>query len=165
MPPNNFFNSQAVHFGYVGAESFLIEGTIADNIRYGALKSIDTSDKACLKALKRAHLDDLVTANPQILDHKINENGEGLSAGQKQRLALARALLGNPQLLILDEASANLDGETEADIAKTVSGLKGSCTTIIVTHRPGMLTYADKVLQMEKSWDKNSENHVNETAV
>jgi ABC-type multidrug transport system fused ATPase/permease subunit len=165
MQPSDFFSNQAIHLGYVGAESFLIEGTIAENIRYGARKSLDTSDEACLRALNRAHLDDLVEANTQILDHRINENGEGLSAGQKQRLTLARALLGDPQLLILDEASANLDSETEANIARTISELKGTCTTIIVSHRPGMLTYADKILSMDKTWDTNSEKPANGSAV
>ena len=105
MPPEKFFKCQAVSLGYVGTESFLIEGTIADNLRYGAKDSVDTSEEACLNAMKQASLDELIQANPKILNHKINENGEGLSAGQKQRLGLARALLGKPQLLILDEVS------------------------------------------------------------
>ena len=149
MPPEKFFKCQAVSLGYVGTESFLFEGTIADNLRYGATDSVDTSEEACLNAMKQASLDELIRANPKILNHEINENGEGLSAGQKQRLGLARALLGKPQLLILDEVSANLDIDTESGIATTVSKLKGSCTTVIVSHRAGMLAYTDKTIRIK----------------
>ena len=160
--PTDFFNKRASNLGYVGADPLLIDGTIADNLRYGASKETDVSEPACLEALELAHLGGLIAENPDFLNHKINENGEGLSAGQKQRLSLARALLNKPQLLILDEVSANLDSDTEAEIAQVVAALKGACTTIIVSHRQGMLTHADSILPMDKVWKTSTHSAVEE---
>jgi ABC-type bacteriocin/lantibiotic exporter with double-glycine peptidase domain len=161
LPPDIFFRERNVRLGYVGAESFLIEGSIGENLRYGAPKDIDISDNACLKALQKAHLNDLIDSQPHFLEMQLNENGDGLSAGQKQRLGLARALLGKPQLLILDEVSANLDMDTELQIAKTVSELKGSCTTIIVSHRSGMLSFADSSFVLEIIWNSKRDQGPN----
>lgn len=127
--------------GYVGPDSFLIEGTVLDNLRYGLTRepSSDEIDEA-LAAAECGFLKDLG------LSHKLTEQGQGLSAGQKQRLALARALLRRPALLVLDEATSNLDGETEARIVETLTRLKGRMTILAVSHRPALLALADRRL-------------------
>ena len=84
------------------------------------------------------------------MKYKISENGEGVSAGQKQRLSLARAILILPKLLILDEASSNLDTETEKDITKSIKYLKGKSTVVIVSHKQGILQFADSVIDLEQ---------------
>ena len=82
------------------------------------------------------------------LNYKIEEDLSGLSAGQKQRLCLARAILNKPNLLILDEATANLDETNEHQVAEILKELKGKCTTMIVSHRLGILAFADMVLKI-----------------
>ena len=98
-----------------------------------------------------AELGDFVKAHPEGLDYSLTEAGEGMSSGQKQRLCLARALLSSPPLLILDEVSSNLDDRTEAAIAETLSKLKGKTTILIVSHRAGMIRFADSILDLDSS--------------
>lgn len=130
--------------GYVGPESFLVEGTIRENLVYG----LDTvpSARELNEALNKAECA-FVHALPRGLDHKLSEQGQGLSAGQKQRLSLARALLRRPKALILDEATANLDLETESRLMETLSKLKSEMTLVIVTHRSTLLPLADLKLE------------------
>lgn len=132
--------------GFVGAEPFLIAGTIADNLNYGACRPYTPDEYR--DALHRASLLSLIESLPQGLAHLIQENGEGLSAGQKQRLALARALLRQPLLLILDEFTANLDATTEREIVTSLATLKGSCTILLVSHRPEALAYTDVRIEL-----------------
>jgi ABC-type multidrug transport system fused ATPase/permease subunit len=129
--------------GYVGPESFLIEGTISENLKYGLEHhpSVAEMNHALLKADC-----DFVAQLPQGLEHLITEQGHGLSAGQKQRLCLARALLRKPRALILDEATANLDSETELRLLKTFDRLKGEMTIVGITHRQEMLKYSDQIV-------------------
>lgn len=143
----DFFTGNSSQIGYVGAEPFLIEGTIRDNLLYGARQN--HSDEELYNALRMAKLEATILKLENQLDYFIHETGEGLSAGQKQRLSLARAFLENPKLLVLDEASANLDEKTELEIAETISQLKGRCTVIIVSHRPGLLSQADQILDLQ----------------
>lgn len=144
--PKEFFGDAGIRVGYVGAEAFLIAGSIRDNLRYGFLGH--ANDEALFEALASAHLRDVVECLPGGLEYLIGEDGSGLSAGQKQRLCLARALLNRPQVLILDEASANLDAETESDIAESLNALRGACTIVIVSHRTGLLKYADRTVAL-----------------
>lgn len=132
--------------GYVGAEPFLIEGTIYENLVYGSKQPIERED--CWKALKEAGLEEEIYRLPEQLDTPMSENGSGLSSGQKQRLALARAILGKPDLLFLDEVSSNLDTETERLIARSISRLRGRCTVLVISHRPGILEHADRCLDL-----------------
>ncbi|MBI5247317.1 MAG: ABC transporter ATP-binding protein [Elusimicrobia bacterium] len=131
--------------GYVGPESFLLEGTILQNITYGLPGSTPRADIDA--ALRQAECQ-FVASLPLGLEHPLTEQGQGLSAGQKQRLSLARALLRKPTILILDEATSNLDMETEARLVDTLEGLKGSMTIIAVTHRRELLRIADKHLEL-----------------
>jgi len=145
--PADFFDDPTVRVGYVGAESFLIAGTIRENLRYGL--SAKAGDDDLWTALGHAELRSTVEELPGRLEYAIAEDGSGLSAGQKQRLCLARALLSKPHLLVLDEVSANLDTDTEHAIAESLKNLRGTCTTILVSHRKGIFRYADRVVALD----------------
>jgi ABC-type bacteriocin/lantibiotic exporter with double-glycine peptidase domain len=148
LPPQDFFRDRSNRVGYVGADAFLIEGSLRANLVYGHPAPESVTDEDCWLALKRVLLGDLVAGLPGGLSYAVAEDGSGLSAGQQQRLCLARALLGDPLVLILDEATANLDSETEHEIANCLKSLKGRCTTIIVSHRDGVLIHSDARLEL-----------------
>jgi len=147
---NDFFENYRIKTGYVGAEPFLIEGTIKDNLNYGHSYEGEITSKQYDKALQFSNLYEMIESLPGKMEYKISENGDGLSAGQKQRLSLARAILILPRLLILDEVSANLDTETELDIAKSIKYLKGKSTVVIVSHKQGILQFADSVIDLDQ---------------
>lgn len=144
LPPEVYFNSLNSKVGYVGPEPFLIKGTIKENLLYGIKAKI--SEKQIWESLQLASLHEFVKSTT--LEYCIPEDQSGLSAGQKQRLCLARAFLNTSQLLVLDEATANLDEATETDIAIAIQKLKEKCTTIIVSHRPGILKSVDKIIDL-----------------
>ena len=144
--PTAFFGDPNMRVGYVGADAFLIAGSVRDNLRYGI--AVEADDAALFAALELARLRVTVENLPGALDYLIAEDGSGLSAGQKQRLCLARALLNRPHVLVLDEASANLDAATESEIAEMLKELHGRCTTILVSHRTGILKYANRIVTL-----------------
>lgn len=131
--------------GYVGPENFVIEGSIRDNILYG-LREVP-SEQEIQRALSLAECGFVGNLN-EGLDYRITEQGEGLSAGQKQRLSLARALLRKPKALILDEATSNLDSETESKLIQIFLKLKSEMTIIFITHRPSLLQIADMQIEL-----------------
>lgn len=133
-----------IRIGYVGAEPFLIRGTLKDNLCYGV--SSPVSEEEIVQVLKMVSLENLIEEKG--LGYIISEDHSGISAGQKQRVCLARAILNKPSLLILDEATANLDELNEKHVAQILNNLKGQCTTIIVSHRAGILAYADRIIEM-----------------
>jgi ATP-binding cassette, subfamily B, bacterial PglK len=92
---------------------------------------------------------DFVDSLPSGLDSRAGERGSKLSGGQRQRLGIARALYTNPKLLILDEATSSLDGQTEADISDSINALKGEVTVVIVAHRLSTIRKADRVVYLE----------------
>ncbi len=133
------------NIGYVGAESFIIEGTILDNLLYGVKETI--SEEELLKVCEMAECG-FIHSLPNGFKQKITDQGLGLSMGQKQRLAMARALLRHPSALILDEATANLDLDTEKRLLQTLARLKGKVTIIASTHHPEILKFADQHIKL-----------------
>ncbi|MFG2591631.1 thiol reductant ABC exporter subunit CydD [Streptomyces sp. NPDC048438] len=131
---------------WVPQHPHLFAGTIAENVR---LARPDADDAAVMAALRAAGAYDFVDALPAGAETPLGEDGSGLSAGQRQRLALARAFLADRPLLLLDEPTASLDGETEAGIVDAVRRLAVGRTVLLVVHRPALLTVADRVVTLE----------------
>lgn len=142
--PQSYFESLENRIGYVGAEPYLFRGTLKENLTYGV--RIPITEEDIKRALKTSRLEDFYKRVGE--SYLISEDQTGLSAGQRQRLCLARALLNKPHLLVLDEATANLDKQTEEEIAIDISKLKGTCTVLIVSHQPGMLKFVDKIIAL-----------------
>ncbi|MFE6065719.1 thiol reductant ABC exporter subunit CydD [Streptomyces sp. NPDC056525] len=130
---------------WVPQRPYLFAGTIAENVR---LARPDASDEAVREALRDAGADGFVSDLPQGLDSALGEDGAGLSAGQRQRLALARGFLADRPVLLLDEPTAALDGETEAGVVDAVRRLAAGRTVLLVAHRPALLAVADRVVRV-----------------
>ena len=133
---------------WVPQRPHLFAGTIAENVR---LARPDASDEAVVRALRDAGAGDFVSALPCGERTALGEGGAGLSAGQRQRLALARAFLADRPVLLLDEPTAALDGETEAGIVDAVRRLAVGRTVLLVVHRPALLAVADRVVTIGAS--------------
>ena len=103
-----------------------------------------------MEALKLAQADDFVSALPMGMDTSVGDRGTKLSGGQRQRIGIARALFTRPKLLVLDEATSSLDGQTESDISQAIQGLKGSVTVVMIAHRLATVLNADQVIYMDK---------------
>jgi ATP-binding cassette subfamily C protein CydCD len=131
---------------WVPQRPHLYAGTIAENVR---LARPDADDIAVRQALRDAGALEFVDALPLGADTVLGEDGAGLSAGQRQRLALARAFLADRPVLLLDEPTAALDGETEAEIVAAVRRLAAGRTVLLVVHRPALLAAADRVVRLE----------------
>ncbi|MEU9293508.1 thiol reductant ABC exporter subunit CydD [Streptomyces sp. NPDC048266] len=130
---------------WVPQRPYLFAGTVAENVR---LARPDASDEAVREALRDAGADGFVAGLPRGLDTVLGEDGAGLSAGQRQRLALARAFLADRPLLLLDEPTAALDGATEAGVVDAVRRLAAGRTVLLVVHRPALLAVADRVVAL-----------------
>ncbi|MFD5766024.1 thiol reductant ABC exporter subunit CydD [Streptomyces sp. NPDC127049] len=128
---------------WVPQRPYLFAGTIAENVR---LARPEAGDEEVRKALRDAGADGFVAGLPEGIGTVLGEDGAGLSAGQRQRLALARAFLADRPLLLLDEPTAALDGETEAGIVDAVRRLAVGRTVLLVVHRPALLAVADRVV-------------------
>lgn len=126
---------------------YLFAGTVTENVR---LARPDADDAAVMAALREAGAYDFVAALPQGPDTLIGDEGVGLSAGQRQRLALARAFLADRPLLLLDEPTAALDGATEEGIVEAVGRLAEGRTVLLVVHRPALLAVADRVVRLSR---------------
>ncbi|GGY67294.1 ABC transporter [Streptomyces omiyaensis] len=128
---------------WVPQRPYLFAGTIAENVR---LARPEASDEEVGEALRDAGADSFVAGLPEAARTVLGEDGAGLSAGQRQRLALARAFLADRPLLLLDEPTAALDGETEAAVVDAVRRLSAGRTVLLVVHRPALLAVADRVV-------------------
>jgi len=142
--------------GLVSQEVFLFHGTVADNIAYG---SFDAPRAAIERAAQLAEASRFIEALPQGYDTVVGERGQRLSGGQRQRIALARAILKNPPVLILDEATAAVDNETEAAIQHSLDLITAERTTLVIAHRLSTVRHADRIVVMEQGHIVESGSH------
>jgi ATP-binding cassette subfamily B protein/subfamily B ATP-binding cassette protein MsbA len=133
--------------GIVQQEPFLFNGTVRENIVYGNLQADET---AIIDAARLAHAHDFIIDLPEGYDTWIGERGVKLSVGQKQRLAIARAALKDPAVIIFDEATSNIDTETEVKIQEALEDLTRQRTTLIIAHRLSTLRHVDKILVVDE---------------
>ena len=146
--PNDIITTFPGALAYVPQDVFIINGTIRDNVCLGYNKeSIPT--ELINKALEKAQLSEFVDNLPSKLDTYIGDNGSKLSGGQKQRLGIARALITEPKILVMDESTSSLDGETENNLTNAIISLKGKTTLILIAHRLSTVRNADKIIYME----------------
>jgi subfamily B ATP-binding cassette protein MsbA len=131
---------------YVGQDTFLFSSTIRDNIACGKK---DVSDEEIEAAARAAHLHDFIQSLPARYATPVGEHGTMLSGGERQRVAIARALIKNAPIILLDEATSSLDGESELHIRNAVATLCKGRTTIIIAHRLHTITHADKIIVVE----------------
>jgi ABC-type multidrug transport system fused ATPase/permease subunit len=132
--------------GVVAADGAVFRGTLADNIRY---QRVETSDAEVRAAALAAGLGPALDRLPEGLEAKVGEGGMGLSVGERQRLQLARVLAANPRLMVLDEATANLDYATELEVKDALATLRKGRTTIVISHRFSMVKDADYIYVLE----------------
>jgi len=135
------------NIGMVHQDVFLFSGTIEQNIRYGRK---DASEEDLRKAVRTVHAEEIIEYLPEGSQSRIGERGRGLSAGQKQLISFARALLTDPKILILDEATSSVDAYTEAIIQEALEELLSDRTSIIIAHRLSTILNADRIIVMEK---------------
>jgi ATP-binding cassette subfamily B protein len=135
------------HIGLVLQEPFLFFGTVAENIAYG---KPDATREEIVAAARAAHAHEFILRLPRGYDSLVGERGQGLSGGERQRISIARALLIDPRILILDEATSSVDTETEQEIQKALDNLVQGRTTIAIAHRLSTLHRADRLVVMER---------------
>ncbi len=135
------------HVGLVLQEPFLFFGTIGQNIAYG---KPEASREEIVAAARAAHAHDFILRLPHGYDSVVGERGQGLSGGERQRISIARALLIDPRILILDEATSAVDTETEKEIQKALDNLVKGRTTIAIAHRLSTLRKADRLVVMDR---------------
>jgi ATP-binding cassette subfamily B protein len=135
------------HIGYVSQDVFLFNGTLAENIAYG---TFNASPDEIENAARMAEAHEFILAMPQGYKTRIGERGQKLSGGQKQRISIARALLKDPTILILDEATSAVDNETEAAIQQSLSKIVQDRTTLIIAHRLNAVCNADTIYVLDK---------------
>jgi ATP-binding cassette subfamily B protein len=135
------------HIGLVLQEPFLFFGTVAENIAYG---KPEATREEIVAAARAAHAHEFILRLPRGYDSLVGERGQGLSGGERQRISIARALLIDPRILILDEATSSVDTETEQVIQKALDNLVQGRTTIAIAHRLSTLRRADRLVVMER---------------
>jgi ABC-type multidrug transport system fused ATPase/permease subunit len=133
---------------YVPQDIQLVSGSISENVLLG-FKDDAQNKKEVFNALKKAQLNEYIDSTGEILDFNIGDEGGKLSGGQRQRIGIARALLTNPKILVMDEATSSLDAQTEENISNTISQIKDQCLVIVVAHRLASVRKADLVIYMQ----------------
>ena len=134
---------------YVPQNVLISEGTIRSNVALG-FPLEDATDESIWGALEVAQLSDFVRSLPGGIDQPVGENGTKISGGQRQRLGIARAMFTNPKLLVLDEATSSLDGQTESDFSSSLAKLDGDVTLVIIAHRLSTIREVDEVIYLDK---------------
>jgi ATP-binding cassette subfamily C protein len=135
--------------GYISQNVFLFDASIADNITMTNLNYNEKEKELIYKSIENSDLTQMVQNLPEGIDTAVGENGINLSGGQKQRIAIARALYRNSKILILDEATSNLDTQTENKIIESINRLKGDITLIIISHRLSILEECDQIFEVK----------------
>ena len=135
------------HIGFVAQDPFLFDGTVAQNLR---LAKEDATDEDIIPALDAACSWDFVQNLPDGMDTMIGERGIRLSMGEKQRLTIARVILKNPPLVILDEATSSVDTLTEARIQTAIDNLVRKRTTLVIAHRLSTVSRADQIVVLDQ---------------
>lgn len=133
-------------FGMVLQDTWLFKGSIMENIRYGKL---DATDDEVIAAAKAAHVDHFIRTLPGGYDMELNEEASNVSQGQKQLLTIARAILANNKILILDEATSSVDTRTEIQIQKAMDNLMKGRTSFVIAHRLSTIKDADLILVLK----------------
>ncbi len=144
------------NIGLVLQEPFLFFGTVADNIAYG---KPGATRQEIIAAARAAHAHEFILRLPQGYDSLVGERGQGLSGGERQRISIARALLIDPRILIMDEATSSVDTETEKEIQKALDNLVRGRTTIAIAHRLSTLRKADRLVVMDRGQIVEVGNH------
>lgn len=145
-----------LRLGVVSQDVFLLNTSVRDNIAFG---KIDASDSEIKSAARAAHADEFISKLAQGYATPVGDQGLRLSGGQRQRLAIARAILRNPELLILDEATSDLDGRSERLIQDSISRLRANRTIIAVAHRLSTISMADRIIVLDKGQIREEGNH------
>jgi ATP-binding cassette subfamily B protein len=133
--------------GYVGQDVFLFQGTVRENIAYGRP---DAGDAEVEQAARLAEAHEFITELPRGYDTVVGERGQKLSGGQRQRLSIARAILRDPRILVLDEATSAVDNETEAAIQRSLEAVAQGRTVIVIAHRLSTIRHADRIHVLER---------------
>jgi len=144
------------HMGFVLQDSYLFYGTIRENIRYGRL---DATDEEVIEAAKNANAHEFIMRLPDGYDTHLDQEGSGISQGQKQLLTIARALLADPTILILDEATSNIDTITELKIQEALERLMEGRTSFVIAHRLNTIQEADEIIMLEHGKIIEQGNH------
>jgi ATP-binding cassette subfamily B protein len=144
------------HIGYIEQEIYLYPRTIKENILFG---EPDASEEHVLNAAKLAQVDEFVCNRPKGYETIVGERGTWLSGGEKQRIAIARAFLTNPPILILDDSVSAVDSETEEKIALAMENVLKNRTTIIITHRLHTIRTSDKIIVLKRGEIVAEGNH------
>lgn len=132
---------------YVPQNVTIMNGTVRDNIALG-FEFDDQTDQFVMEALEKAQLSELIKELPFGIDTQVGERGAKLSGGQRQRIGIARALFTKPLLLVLDEATSSLDGQTESDFSEAINALHGQVSVVLIAHRLSTIRAADQVIYL-----------------